>query len=671
MIVVAYSFTHFHPVDKPIPQGSAGVIAKQIYDEAVKYVGQKNVVYIDPDIPLSWGPSISVDVLISRASNYSLLLRHFKPNKNLLIAVNQHPDSRKRIKRQLRDAGLPAEALDATDGIYESGKQISSASKIILVGNGITRNTYLENGFKSRDIFPLTYVSTKINFNYRPGNQQNILAHIGSIGFRKGADVLFRVADALREQGSTAKLVLTGEPVNHYWSIELKKALERNPHNLKHLGWVDVNSTLFHETLSEVKFALFPTREEGLSGAYLEIANTGIPVITTNQVGIETIESLVVPLTKEFISKTRELLDYSPSEIAEVSQSSLKWIISVCNSNNQLPDALERFLSTGRIWPKVDIKLCVHNKSKTIERLITGWAKASKLTDNTSITVIDDGSTDTGAEIITKVLKRESNFKEKKFFYLPDVFEVKSNNAAIEATEADYHVIVQDDNHIVNFDLLPEMIALADKSRDIAALGGLAGANFYPINPECKIHSPGQHASGKFEHYWRQDKDTDPRFSERYFEVDAVMRGPLLMSNQAIEKIGALDESYAPLYMDDVEWCARARENSWRVVAMLGGVINQSESMGNASEAQNSIYKEAYERNTQKFYRNYKITEEKNHLNIKRETWASTRTPLLATIKFMFVPEIKNFPQKIRIYLYAKHPRMARKMQTIKHRVNK
>lgn len=671
MIVVAYSFAHFHPVDKPIPQSSAGVIAKKIYDEAIKFEGSSNVLYIDPDIPLSWGPSITVDILISRASNYSLLLRHFKPKRDLLIAVNQHPESRKRIKKQLREVGLPAEALDSTDGIHESGKQISSASKIILVGNGITRNTYLENGFKSKDLFPLTYVSTKIDFKYRPENQSNILAHIGSIGFRKGADVLFGIADSLREQESSAKLVITGEPVNTFWSKELQNALQRNPDHLEHLGWVDINSISFLETLRNTKFALFPTREEGLSGAYLEIANTGIPVITTNQVGIETIEELLAPLTNEFISRTNELLSASPGEIEEISEASLKWMESVCNSNDQMTDAIERFLSIGRVWPKADIKLCVHNKSKTVASLITGWSKAAQLTDNTSITVIDDGSTDKSAEIISKVLEKTSNFQNKKFFYLPDVFEVKSNNAAIRATDADYHVIVQDDNHIVNFDLLPEMIALADKSRNIAALGGLAGANFYPISPECKIHSPGQHASGKHEHYWRQDKDTDPKFSERYFEVDAVMRGPLLMSDKAIQKIGDLDESYAPLYMDDVEWCARARKNSWRVVAMLGGVINQSETMGNASEAQSSIYEEAYRRNTSKFYNSYKITEGKKHLNIKREIWASTRTPIRTKVKFIFVPEIRNSFQKIRILLYAKHPLVARKLQLIKHKMTK
>ena len=669
MIVVAYSFAHFHPKHRATPVGSAGAIAKIIFDEAIKFAGTENVLYIDPDVPESWGPSMSVEALISRASNYSGLLNHFKPEKNLLIAVNQHPVVRKNIRKLLKISGIPARAIDATDGVFESSKQIRPASKVLLVGNGVTRETYLRNGFLSQNVFPITYTPPAIDYEYKSHDGTMILAHMGSIGFRKGADVVIDIADMLRESKSIFKVILTGEPVNEFWSECLKKAIERNPDHLQHIGWVNPKSETFIELLGKTKFAIFPTREEGLSGAFLEIANSGMPVLTTHQVGIETIAELVSVLGEEFILRVKSLTIMGNKEIQDISQSSKKWFDSIKDSSEQLPEAINRFLSHGKIWPKADVKLCVHNKNKTIGNLISGWSKAAKLTDNTSITVIDDGSTDLSANSIRDALKNSSGFQENKLLFMPDVFEVKSNNAAILATQADYHIIVQDDNHIVNYDLLPEMLALADKSRNIAALGGLAGANFYPLAKTCSQHVPGQHACGEYEHYWRQDQETDVEFLNRYFEVDAVMRGPLLMSNKALVALGILDESYAPLYMDDVEWCARARSKQWRVVAMLGGVVNKSESMNNASVAQNLVYQEAYKRNTLKFYSSYEVTEKKSHLEVVRFTWASSRTPVITQLRLLLIPEIRSYPQKCRNYIYVKSPKTARLMQVIKHRL--
>jgi GT2 family glycosyltransferase/glycosyltransferase involved in cell wall biosynthesis len=668
MIIIGYSFAHFHPVHKPIPVGSAGLIAKAIYDEAVKFAGEDDVLYLDPDMPETWGLADSAEALISRASNYSSLLKHFKPQKNLLIAVNQHPSKRKTIRKQLNKKKLPAIALDATDGVFESSKQIYEASKVLVVGNGVTRQTYLENSFHSRNVYPLTYAPALIDFDYKAKEaSKKILAHIGSIGFRKGADILFEVADMLRGSDSEFKLLITGEPVNEYWHEELKKALARNPNHLEHLGWVDIKSEEFKVVLAETRFAIFPTREEGLSGAFLEIAVTGLPVLTTDQVGLETLDQLVSPLEKVFVENVRNLLEMTDAEIEAISDFSKSWFKAITDSSGQLPEAVNRFLHSGRIWPEVDIKLCVHNKSQSIASLVSGLSKSASLTDNTTITAIDDGSTDQSYREMAESLQKAKGFRESKLLVLPDVFEVKSNNAAINATSADYHVIVQDDNHLVNYDLLPEMIALADKCRNIAALGGLAGANFYPLNPDCQEHFPGQHACGEFEHYWRQDKETDSKLASMYFEVDAVMRGPLLMSDKALREIGYLDERYAPLYMDDVEWCARARIQNWKVFAMLGGVVNRSETMANASDAQNRIYRDAYQRNTKRFYSNYEVSDEKNQLKVSRFTWANSSTPTFVRLKHILIPEIRILPKTARLMIYLKFPTMAHLMQKIKH----
>jgi hypothetical protein len=79
----------------------------------------------------------------------------------------------------------------------------------------------------------------------------------------------------------------------------------------------------------------------------------------------------------------------------------------------------------------------------------------------------------------------------------------------------------------------------------------LAGVNYYPKG--TPVIGKGQVALDPNETYWRQDAVSDPSYANEIFQVDACMRGPLIIRKDFMDKHGYLDEYYAPFYMDDID----------------------------------------------------------------------------------------------------------------------
>lgn len=665
-VILAYSTKHFDP-ESGLIKGSAGEIASACFQAITNIFGKEGVIYIDSDMPETWPQNTGkISALITRDSNVSLQISYFKPDKVLLIAVNQHIKVRNSLVEVSRKLGLPRQALDSSDGVFEVTSGVRIADKIIVVGDGSTRNTYINNGVSSKNILPVTYAQKNINFEYIASDDTDtLLVHLGSLGFRKGLDKILIFLESEDFKQSSLKLVVTGEPVNEYWKgrIQAVCADER----VSFPGWLDVHSDSFNQILRKTKLALFPSREEGLSGAYLEIARTGIPVLTTKNVGIETLSELTLKDDSylEFMNSLKRLLALEVKELDSLSKTQIRYLSLIPNGGEQLRDAVTRFLQTGRIWPRVDLKLCVHNKESTIFDLITSWDESAKGMDNCGITIINDGSMDKSQHEIERAKSSCHNLDSFDIFWADDIFEVRSNNMALRNGIYDFAVIIQDDNFCIDYDLLPELTATADKFRRIAIIGGLAGVNFFPINPECQCNFKGQHVSTQAEHYQRIDQAYDSSLTTDFFEVDAVMRGPLIISAEALADVGFLDERYAPLYNDDMAWCYQAAAKGWAIFTLLGGVINNSESMSGGSETQKNIYTAAFERNAKLFYSEWKHSESKNHLRLNRN-WLN-KQEIKSNHRLLVKFYLKSAPNKLRLYILVKFPLFGKVLRRIKH----
>jgi hypothetical protein len=315
-VVLAYSTKHFDP-ESGLIKGSAGEIASACFQSITNIFGRESVIYIDSDMPETWPQNAGkISALITRDSNVSLQVSFFKPDKVLLIAVNQHIKVRNSLAEAARKLGLPKQALDTSDGVFEVTSGVRIADKVILVGDGSTRNTYINNGLSSKNILPVSYAQKSINFNYSASDHTDtLLVHLGSLGFRKGLDKILIFLESEEFKKSSLNLVVTGEPVNEYWRGRIQEVCGDERVNFP--GWLDVHSDSFNQILRKTKFAIFPSREEGLSGAYLEIARTGIPVLTTKNVGIETLSELTLEddSYSEFLYSLKRLLVLEVKEL--------------------------------------------------------------------------------------------------------------------------------------------------------------------------------------------------------------------------------------------------------------------------------------------------------------------------------------------------------------------
>jgi N-acetylglucosaminyl-diphospho-decaprenol L-rhamnosyltransferase len=90
---------------------------------------------------------------------------------------------------------------------------------------------------------------------------------------------------------------------------------------------------------------------------------------------------------------------------------------------------------------------------------------------------------------------------------------------------------------------------------------------------------------------------------DREREVDWAVGAALLLRREAIEEIGALDESFF-MYVEDLEWCHRARSRGWEVWFTPDSVVVH---VGNASGEQKygAARTAAWTANTYRFYRRH------------------------------------------------------------------
>lgn len=665
-VILAYSSRHFNP-ETGLIKGSAGAIASACFQAITELVGIDGVIYIDSDMPETWPKQLEdVEFLITRDSNVALQMSYFKPKKVLLIAVNQHIKTRNSLREAAKKVGLPNQCLDASDGVFEVTTGAKLADKIIIVGDGSTRNTYLNSGIQSKDIFPVSYGQEYVNFKYKGSKDTDtVLAHLGSLGFRKGLDKILAYADSEEFKKSNLSLVITGNPVNDYWKAKIQELSMAE--RVSFPGWLDIHSDAFSLILKRTRLAIFPSREEGLSGAYLELARTGIPVLASKNVGIETIPALTLKDStyQEFIESVNEVANLNVNKLDSHSQNQLNFLSFIPNDSSQLTDAVTRFLQSGKIWPRVDLKLAVHNKESTIFELITSWDKSAAGLDNCGITIINDGSSDNSQSEIQRAKSSCHSLDTFEILWAADIFEVRSNNMALKNGIYDFAVIIQDDNFCVDFHLISELTATLDKLRKVAIIGGLAGVNFFPINPDCKCNLPGQHVSSQMEHYQRIDREYDPSLCNAIFEVDAVMRGPVIISAVALGDVGLLDERYAPLYNDDMAWCYQAKSKGWGIFALLGGVINNSESMSGGTAAQKNIYSTAFEKNAKLFYSEWEHSKSKDYLRVNRN-WLDgqlNKSNQRLLVKFY----LKALPNRVRLYILVKFPSFGILLRRMKH----
>ena len=621
-ILLSYSRYHYDPKGKdkekdlPLKGTSARALASTLH-KILKKMG--DVTYIDP-LEFKDVEGLTFDLFVGQIQNFSKICKTIDCRKNILFAVNSHPKNRNEIIREFIDKNnlkiesiAPGEIVDEKDFTYS----INLAESIICVGNIDVYNSYIKNGVPHEKIKMINYATGAASKNIKiTKNRKRLLYTASEIGLRKGFDILEELI--LKNFNMDFEIDVIGEPSNIYYKKRLKILKKKFGNRLKLHGWVSSESHKYDELISKSDFIIAPSLEEGQLGAALESMSHGVVPVLTRSTGIDFspygfLEPKLNSLENDKVFKR---IVNSPAKTVDISK--LKTIEYYNEFHTEYISALEEDILSAmgdNLYPKFSIILPIHNKESTILPLIKLIDSVIKRYKNADLYIIFDGCKDRTESIVKRFFRSPKDYKVV-FKKTGDIFEVKTNNKGLKAADSKYCVIVQDDNFIYDRNILFEAANFLSKSRKAVILGCLAGVNFYPKG--TSLIGKGQLVQNSNETYWRQDEHTDSNYKSEFFQVDACMRGPLIIKKEFLEKHGYLDEIFAPLYMDDMDLCFRAMKHGHKNYCMLSDVDNMSLTIAKYNTKRNSLWEKVIKRNTAIFYKRWKPNISKDYTKIAR-----------------------------------------------------
>ncbi len=212
------------------------------------------------------------------------------------------------------------------------------------------------------------------------------------------------------------------------------------------------------------------------------------------------------------------------------------------------------------------IILTVHNKEKTILKILNNLCKNSSK-NSIELIIILDGCTDKTSSKIKEFMKSFKVSLKIKVLVTNDVWETRANNIGLNQVKTDYATLVQDDMLIMqkNWDLT--LLRNFQKFK-LFAVSGRAGHEFCFENNQFKVLNlfgreyplSNRHLIGKiigkfivkFKLYWIYNYYNF--FSKRL----VVNRGPLMLDMKKAKELNFFDEIFSPFELDDIDLCCRA-----------------------------------------------------------------------------------------------------------------
>jgi len=624
-ILLAYSKSHFDPSKKPGEQkywgSSANILARTLYKQCQEL---GDVTYVDSwtDADIDPLKGLHFDVLVGIVDKFAYISQLVNADKKILFAVNCHPNFRNaQLTSFVERYHLSEKSLsdwDIVTSSYEEG--VKAADSIICVGDNVTLNSYVAENIPKQKIKVLDYGVGKDSRVSKAAPNRFVYVS-PDIGLRKGFDILYDIFTHPSVLSKNIKLDIIGPATNPHYQKKLALLSEIMGSKLTYHDWLPATSKKYNEVLSEATYLVFPSLEEGQAGTVLDALKRGIVPITTKYVGVpfSPLGFLDAALSSESnVWLILEAIKTSKARLAELRKHTREYYDEFhADFETKLNETLHSAITTGKLYPKISIVLPIFNKQDTIEDLLYNLDRACNAYGNCEIHIIFDGCKDHTEKRVRSFYKNRKKYPVT-YEKTPNIFEVKTNNIGLRKSKGKYAVIIQDDNFIYDPNIFFEISTLLDKNQRIAIMGGLAGVNFYPLG--TKLSGDGQIAMNKNEVYWRQDANTNPELRNRYFEVDACMRGPLVFRKSFLEEHGYLDEEYAPFYMDDMDICIRAKKLGFHVYAALLNVENKSLTVASYNtQERKDFWQKAMDHSSKIFYSRWKLSTEKKYNWIYRE----------------------------------------------------
>jgi GT2 family glycosyltransferase len=625
--LLSYSRGHFDPNDKEQKFYSASIIAKSLYDTLTR--SGYDVVYIDPtEVPKDPG---SYDLFVGQPYRWVELAASCDRALKVLFMPTSHPFTRNERMHDARkkwDVPRDEELLDTSSAALRA---FSLADYIIQIGNELNIDSLLENGVPREKIIHIHYGLPSAWATALPpaqGPLDTYLHTASELGLRKGLPDLLKFFGAL--PFSSKKLTLVGNIRKNenyeYWHARIKELEQQNP-NVTHIEFTDSTLTTYKELLASHAWYLFPSLEEGEPGTVLEAMTLGLVPVMTRASGIDFM--LDDDFNASFETSLKKTLALSRDEWYILSTKAQRYVTLFHDHAAWEKRLTEVFQSLHKgerdLRPTASIILTVHDKEKHIVRLLETLIGNTKSYPRWDLHIVYDGCTDASRKVAQHVLH---DFPVPVYEYeTPDVWEVKANNHGLTRAQGKYCVILQDDNFIYEAGWLEKMLSWLEEHPNVGILGGLAGVNFFHLDSEPEGEGINR---STYEVHQRLDPATNKKLREYVFEADAVMRGPIILRKELLEKHGYLDEAYAPLYNDDMDYCFRMRSLGYGVFCYPIDVVNENLTVAKyKNPVKDKFWKDTAEKNQKIFYSRWSADIEKHHayyLKVPKPLYADAPT---------------------------------------------
>ncbi|MBI1976736.1 MAG: glycosyltransferase, partial [Candidatus Omnitrophica bacterium] len=203
------------------------------------------------------------------------------------------------------------------------------------------------------------------------------------------------------------------------------------------------------------------------------------------------------------------------------------------------------------LLPAVSIIIANYNGRRYFDRLFSSLNSLDYPSGRLEQIVIDNGSTDGSISWIRKHSPKTRIIRHEKNDFC------SANNAGIRRAKGALIALLNNDCW-VDRNWLKQLVKVLLSDKKMGAAGGKI------LFPDGTINSCGLQQMPKF--YWhdRGIHEPDKGQYDKRQEVEALTGCALLIKKECLEEAGLLDEDFE-FYVEDVDWCLRARKKGWRM----------------------------------------------------------------------------------------------------------
>lgn len=208
----------------------------------------------------------------------------------------------------------------------------------------------------------------------------------------------------------------------------------------------------------------------------------------------------------------------------------------------------------------VDVILVAHNAGAL---LANAARSAAEQAGEDRVWIVDAQSTD------ASIAPVHAAWPQAHVFEVPNAGFSASNNRAIERTHAPFVMLLNPDA-----ELLPGALARLVSTAEAHPRAGIVGALVLNADGSVQAESRGHYPSLRRTigyRLWRGwqrlrgNSAMSPSTPQRVASARWVTGAGMLVRRAAIDDVGMLDEGFF-LYLEDVDWCHRMRDQGWQVL---------------------------------------------------------------------------------------------------------